>query len=161
MPSYDNLIQVARSVKRDLDHDSKAFRSYERMELTNRLRAVSGEPTTRIKLALGADLERALSDQGLRCYPRLTETTTGDRIRIFRAGSTVGDLLDAVLVPSPDHDRRLAEALEKFKGASVWDLSSHAGASEATAAELFGKVLPRGEQLEYVRSLDDPDLATT
>ena len=47
VPSYDNLIQVARSVKRDLDHDSKAFRSYERMELTSRLRTVSGEPTTR------------------------------------------------------------------------------------------------------------------
>ncbi len=161
MPSYDNLIQVARSVKRDLDHDSKPFRSYQRMELTNRLRAFSGEPTTRIKAALGADLERALLEQGLRCYPELTATTTGAQIRIFRAGSTVGDLLDAVLVPSRDHDRRLAEALKSFKGTWEWDRSSDAGDSETTGAELFGKLLPREAQAEYVRSLNDADLATT
>ena len=102
----------------------------------------SGEPTTRIKLSLGADLEPALSDQGLRCYPRLTETTTGDRIRIFRAGPPSAISFDAVLVPSPDHDRRLAETLQKFKGTSEWDRSPDAGDSETTGAPYAGNQLP-------------------
>ena len=160
MPTQEHLIQVARSVRRDLDRDSKAFISMERMELTQRLRDVSGEAGTRIKIALGGDLERALSDQGLRCYPSLTQTTTGDRVRIFRAGSAVGDLIDSVLTPSPDHDRDLAEALARFKGNWDWNRSEGARGAKSTA-EILRRVLPREKQLEYVRSLDDPDLATT
>ncbi|HUP70661.1 MAG TPA: hypothetical protein VM142_12730 [Acidimicrobiales bacterium] len=134
--------------------------SLDRIELTRRLRDLSGEPTTRIKARLGPELERALNDQGLRCYPSLTTTTTGDRVRVFRAGSAVGDLIDAVLVPSPDHDRELAEALAKFKGKWDWnrDTPRHA---EASTAEILRHVLPRERQLEYVRSLEDADLATT
>ena len=159
MPTHDHLVQVARSVRRELDRTSKAFTTMDRMELTRRLRGVSGESGTRIKAANGADLEGALNDQGLRCYPSLTETTTGDRVRIFRAGSAVGDLIDAVLTPSPDHDRELAEALAKFKG--TWDWNSKAEHGDTSAAEVLQRVLPREKQLDYVRSLDDPDLATT
>ena len=159
MPTRDHLIQVARSVRRDLDRESKAFVTIDRMELTRRLREVSGESTTRIKKFNGAELEKALYDQALRCYPSLTETTTGARVRIFRAGSAVGDLIDAVLTPSPDHDRDLAEALAKFKGA--WDWERRGEGAEASAAEVLRRVLPRKKQLDYVRSLEDPDLATT
>jgi hypothetical protein len=160
MPTHDHLIQVARSVRRELDRDAKAFKSIDRMQLTERLREISGEPSTRIKAAIGADLERALNDQGLRCYPRLSETSTNDRIRVFRAGSVVGDLIDAVLVPSPDHDRDLAEALAKFKG--NWDSSrDERHDAKTSAAEILRRVLPREKQMEYVRSLEDPDLATT
>lgn len=161
MPTHDHLIQVARSVRRDLDRESKAFKSMNRMELTQRLRQISGESNTRIKTAIiGPELERALYDQGLRCYPSLTETTTGDRVRVFRAGSAVGELIDAVLVPSPAHDHDLAEALAKFKGTWDWNRNDERE-GEASAAEILRRVLPREKQLEYVRSLDDPDMATT
>jgi hypothetical protein len=159
MPTHDHLVQVARSVRRDLDRASKAFMTIDRMELTQRLRRVSGESRTRIKSTNGGDLEAALNDQGLRCHPSLTETTTGDRVRIFRAGSAVGDLIDAVLVPSPDHDRELAEALAKFKG--TWDWNRDDVRTAASSAEVLRRVLPREKQLSYVRSLEDPDLATT
>ena len=160
MPTHDDLVQVARSVRRDLDRGSKAFMTFERTELTRRVREASGERRTRIKVAMGNELEQALNDQGLRCYPRLAETTTGDRVRVFRAGSAVGDLIDAVLTPSPDHDRDLAEALAKFKG--TWDWARNEGNHEPVSnAEILRRVLPRQAQLEYVRSLDDPDLATT
>jgi hypothetical protein len=159
MPTHDHLIQVARSVRRDLDREAKAFMTIDRMELTRRLREVSGESTTRIKKFNGAELEKALYDQALRCYPSLEETTTGDRVRIFRAGSAVGDLIDAVLTPSPDHDRDLAEALAKFKGTWNWDRKE--GQGDASAAEVLRRVLPREKQMDYVQSLEDPDLATT
>jgi hypothetical protein len=160
VPSQDHLVQVARSVRRDLDRQARAFVSIDRMELTQRLRTVSGEGTTRITEAIGAELERALNDQGLRCYPSLVSTTTGDRVRIFRAGSPIGDLIDAVLVPSPDHDRELAEALEKFRGKSDWTRSSTATPGLSTA-DMLGRLLPREKQLGYVHSLEEPDLATT
>jgi hypothetical protein len=160
MPTQDHLVQVARSVRRELDREGKAFTTLDRMQLTRRLRDISGEGTTRIKIALGADLERALNDQGLRCYPRLTETTTGDRVRVFGGGSAVGELFDAVLVPSPDHDRDLAEALAKFKGTWNWNRQER-NQSQESAAQILRRVLPREKQLDYVRSLDEPDLATT
>ncbi len=160
MPSNDHLVQVARTVRRALDREAKAFMSMDRMELTQRLREVSGESSTRIKAANGADLERALNDQGLRCYPSLAETTTGDRIRVFRAGSAVGDLIDAVLVPSPDHDRDLAEALAKFK--DKWDWTRGEGhQAEASTEQILRRILPREKQMAYVRAIEDPDLATT
>lgn len=160
MPTHDHLVQVARTVRRELDRESKAFMSMDRMQLTQRLREVSRESSTRIKAALGADLERALNDQGLRCYPSLTETTTGDRVRVFRAGSTVGDLIDAVLLPSPDHDRDLTEALAKSNGRWDWDRDSGRRA-EASTAELLRRVLSREKQMAYVHSIEDPDLATS
>lgn len=160
MPTREHLIQVARSVKRDLDREKQSHRSYDRRDLTELLRRVSGEPTTRIKAIKGADLERALSDQGLRCYPGLSETSTDDRIRIFRAGSAVGDLIDAVLVPSRAHDQVLGDSVRKMKGTG----EAGQGADERdgeTAGEILRRVLPAEKQLEYVRSLDDPELATT
>jgi hypothetical protein len=160
VPTSDHLIKVARSVRRDLDRTSKAFMSLDRMDLTQRLRDISGESTTRIKATNGAELEGALNAQGLRCYPSLADTTTGDVVRIFRAGSAVGDLIDAVLVPSPDHDRELGEALAKFKGTWDWNREG-AHRTERSTEEILRRVLPRDAQLEYVRSLDDADLATT
>lgn len=162
MPTHDDMIQVARSVRRDMDREGKAFVSLPRMELTRRLRTVSGSSNTRIKAArMSANLEQALSDQGLRCYPHLDETTTGDSIRIFRAGSAVGELMDAVLVPSPDHDRKLAEALAKFKGTWDWEREVPPGARPLSTAEVVRTVLPREKHLAYVAALEDSDLATT
>ena len=161
MPTQEHLIQVARSVKRDLDREKRSHRSYDRRDLTELLRRVSGEPTTRIKAMKGAELERALSDQGLRCYPGLSETSTDDRIRIFRAGSAVGDLIDAVLVPSRAHDQVLGDTVTKMKGTGE---PGQGGADEReveSAAEILRRVLPAEKQLEYVRSLHDPELATT
>ncbi|HEY1733776.1 MAG TPA: hypothetical protein VGG23_04950 [Acidimicrobiales bacterium] len=159
VPTYDHVITVARSVRRDLDRGNRAFTSVSRMELTERLRRASGEPSTRMKAVLAADLEAALGDQGLRCYPRLTATTTGDSVRVFRAGSAVGDLIDAVLVPSAEHDRDLAAVLagglESAEGGRVDRTDG------LSVPELLRRVLPRQRQVEYVQSIDDADLATT
>ncbi len=157
---YDDLVQVARSLKAEIDRDRRDFKTFDRMELTHRLRSVSGEDTTRIKQLIGAELERAMGAQGLRCYPSLGETTTGDRIRIFRAGTEAGNLIDAVLLPSPENDRYLGAAISKRKGKWGWD--TRTGADATSFEETLDRLLPRERHLEYVRSLDDdPDLATS
>ncbi len=157
---YDDLVQVARGLKAELDRHRRAFQTFDRMELTQRLRTVSGADTTRIKQLIGAELERAMNAQGLRCYPGLAETTTGDRIRIFRAGTETGNLIDAVLLPSPENDRYLGAAISKIKG--KWDWARPPGPdAKAAFEETLERLLPREKHLANVRSLDDPDLATT
>ncbi len=114
MPSRANLNQVARELKKQLNH--KAFLTLPRMQVTQMLREVSGEETTRIKANLAAELETALLHQGVRCYPGLGETTTGDTLRLFHAGTLLGTLVDLVAQPSPEDDGDLADVLTKIKG---------------------------------------------
>src|SRR5689334_585578 len=114
MPTNTHLNQVARELKRRLN--GKAFMTMPRMEVTQLLRDVSGEDTTRIKAAMASDLELALLHQGVRCHPTLAETTTGDTVRLFHAGTLLGTLVDLVAYPSPDEDADLADVLTKIKG---------------------------------------------
>jgi hypothetical protein len=91
-----------------------------RSEATQLLRDVSGEDATRIKSAMAGDLERALLEQGVRCFPRLVGTASGDQIRLFHAGTVMGGFVDMLLYPSEETDRELGEAITKFKGKWDW-----------------------------------------
>src|SRR5947207_2844029 len=113
MPSRHQLTSVARELKKRLN--GKAFLTIERMEITNLLRETSGEDSTRIKSALASDLERALLEQGVRCFPSIGETTTGDTVRLFHAGKLVGYLVDLLVHPSTEADAELGHVLTKYK----------------------------------------------
>lgn len=132
MPGRSHLVQVARQLRRRLN--GQAFLTLDRVEVTQILRDVSGEDATRIKSALAGDIEHALLEQGVRCYPGLVGTTTGDTIRIFHAGSVLGSLVDLLAHPSRDTDRDLGAMLRKVKG--QWDWSTPttdvAAAADAT-----------------------------
>jgi hypothetical protein len=118
MPTHMHLVQVARELKRKLGKD--AFLSVPRTDVTQLLRDVSGEDATRIKSAMGDDLERALLEQGVRCFPRIVGTTTGDYIRLFHAGTVMGGFVDMLLYPSEETDKELEAAITKFKGEWDW-----------------------------------------
>ncbi len=131
MPTRHHLALVARNLRERLN--GKAFLTVERMEITQDLRDVSGEDTTRIKSQLAADLERALLEQGIRCYPSFAETTTGDTIRLLHAGSVLGSLIDLLVYPSKETDKDLAEMLTKVKGRWKWAVPTvTAAAAEET-----------------------------
>src|SRR5919109_83517 len=100
MPTHTHLVRVARELKRRMN--GKAFITIPRSDVTQLLRDISEEDTTRIKSAMGGELERALLEQGVRSFPSFAETTTGDTIRLFHAGSLVGDLVDLFVHPSPE-----------------------------------------------------------
>jgi hypothetical protein len=91
-----------------------------REEVTAMLRQVSGQDSTRIKKVMGGDLDTALLEQGVRCFPGFAQTTTGDNIRVFHAGTVVGDFVDMLTRPSEQTDRDLAAAITKVKGKWVW-----------------------------------------
>src|SRR5213594_3172601 len=104
MPSRNDYALVARELKKKLN--GKAFLTIRRETVTKILREVSNEPTTRIKVGVARELQLVLLEQGLRCYPTLEETNTFETVRIFRAGSVFGNLVDLIIHPSneTDHD---------------------------------------------------------
>jgi len=114
MPTRSHLTQAARQLKKDLN--GRAFRTIQRTDVTQLVREISGEDTTRIKSNMAEELEKALLEQGVRTYPSLVGTTTGDTIRLFHAGTLLGTLLDILTHPSEDDDDELARVLTKVKG---------------------------------------------
>lgn len=113
-----HLIQVARELKKRLGKN--AFIRIRRADVTQLLREISGEDTTRIKSAMSQELERALLEQGVRCFPAFSDTDGEDMVRLFHAGTVVGRIVDMVLYPGEETDKDLAEALAKFKGKWIW-----------------------------------------
>lgn len=118
MPTRHHLTVVARQLKGRLN--GKAFLTIPRVDVTELLREVSGEETTRIKSVIGSELDLALLEQGVRCYPRFAETTTGDTIRLFHAGSVLGSVVDLLVHPSMETDKDLGDLLVKIKGNWKW-----------------------------------------
>lgn len=118
MPSRTHLVAVARKLKQRLN--GRAFLTIPRTEITELLRETSGEPTTRIKSGLAADLTSALVNQGVQVYPSLAETTTGDTVRLYHAGSVLGQLIDTIVHPDPGTDTDLGDVLSKVKGKWKW-----------------------------------------
>lgn len=118
MLSYSDLVQVARDLKARLN--GRAFMTMERFEITELLRENRGSENTRLKSGLSADLEQALLEQGVRCFPSLKSTTTGDRVRFFHPGTVVASLVDILSHPSPQTDGELADVTRKVKGEWQW-----------------------------------------
>jgi len=118
MPTRTHLVTVARRLKQQLN--GHAFLTIQRTAITEMLRDVSGEPSTRIKSTLAADLTSALVNQGVQVYPSLGETTTGDTVRLYHAGSVLGQLIDTIVHPDPGTDSDLGEVLTKIKGKWKW-----------------------------------------
>jgi len=125
MVSYYDLSIVARQLKQRLG--SRAFVPIRRMEVTSMLRCVSGQKSTRIKSVVGDDLDQALLSIGVRCYPTFASTSTADAIRLFHAGTVLGDFIDIVQRPSAENDPKLGAMLSKFKGRWDWTRSSVSG----------------------------------
>lgn len=118
MPTRHQLTSVARKLKTQLN--GKAFLTIPRMQITELLRTTSGEDATRIKSGIAGELELALLEQGLRCYPSLSATSTGDTVRLFHAGTVLGNLVDLLIHPSIEADRDLGSMLTKIKGKWEW-----------------------------------------
>ncbi len=133
MPTRTHLNAVARKLKQELN--GRAFLTTERTHITDLLRVESAEPTTRIKSGLAEQLTSALINQGVQVYPGLGETTTGDTVRLYHAGSVLGQLIETVVHPDAGTDRELGDILRKIKGKWEWaqlegPASPRPGASE-------------------------------
>lgn len=61
--------------------------------------------------------------------PSLQETTTSDTIRLFHAGTVLGNLVDLLIYPSIDTDRDLGDMIRKIKGQWNWSTPTGPAAS--------------------------------
>lgn len=118
MPSRTHIQILARRLTTQLA--GKAFLTIERTTITDMLRRVSNEPTTRIKSRLARDLTEALDAHGIGVYPPLDQTTTGDTVRLYHVDSVFGHLVDVILRPDPATDSELGEMILKVKGKWRW-----------------------------------------
>ena len=120
MPTNFHYRRLAQQYQQQLK--AHAFLTLNRTDITQQLRDISGEETTRIKRQMAAEVERAMLEQGVRCFPSLESTTTGDQVRLFHAGTLFGALVDMIQHPSPDDDPKLGEFLLKLKGKWDWGI---------------------------------------
>ena len=118
-PTQSHLVRVARLIKQRLQ--GHAFLTMPRVEITGMVREVSGENATRLKTSMADQLERALLEQGVRVYPSLLLTTTGDTVRVFQPGTVVASLVDILANPDEDTDKELAAVTTKVKGLWNWN----------------------------------------
>jgi len=110
---------VAKDIKRRLN--GSAFITMPRQEITQLVRDVSGEETTRIKSEMGKEIEMALLEQGVRLFPRLQDTEASDNIRFFHTGSVAASFVDILAYPDRETtDKQLAQVITKVKGRWNW-----------------------------------------
>jgi hypothetical protein len=137
-----HLGSVARDLKKKLG--TRAFLTVRRSEITQLVREFSGADSTRVKTVMGQELEQALLEQGVRCFPSLGDTSE-DAVRLFHAGTFTGAIVDMLRHPAPETDRELADALVKLKGKWNWSGRVEEGVAESRAD--FEPVKIRGEAL--------------
>lgn len=118
MPTRTHLVSVAKEIKRRLN--GRAFHTMPRQEVTQMVRTVSGEDTTRVKSAMGDEIERVLLEQGIRLFPGLRDTQASDNIRFFHTGTLAATFVDILRYPDQDTDKQLAEIITKVKGQWTW-----------------------------------------
>jgi len=107
------MVGVARRLKQRIE--DKPFVTMRRREITEMLREVSGEDSTRIKRAMSEKMEMALLEQGVRVFPSLADTDTEDAVRIFHPQTKVADIVDVIARPDASTDRELEKIIAKLK----------------------------------------------
>ncbi|MFB7860056.1 hypothetical protein [Rhodococcus qingshengii] len=117
-PSTAHLTAVARDLKRELN--GQAFLTLKRMDITTRIRQVSGEARTKLRPGMAAELTRELNEQAVQVHPPLTESSMFDSIRLCHAGSLLSRVQKVIVEPSPESDKELGDLLRKIKGQWEW-----------------------------------------
>ena len=110
MATKDHYISVAKQVAEYLNAFGLAFKTYNTKELDAMLKAVAGEGARVAGEDVSTEMERAMSERGLTCFPKIHEAPDG-YVRVYRSGSVVSNLLQAFRYPGPSGDADLAALL--------------------------------------------------
>lgn len=109
MPSKDDLRTVAKRIRRHLDEDKLAFKTYQREAIATVLKGVGG--------AHGKggspwrELEVAFKNEELLAFPPSGETAEDGYTRIYRSGPRIAGILNAIRFPGGGSDEELAGLL--------------------------------------------------
>ncbi len=115
MAKKDDFRTVARIVKRELDADKLAFKTYQRDRFAKELKAITGPGAHAKGEELWAELESAFIQEGLLVFPPLADTEEDGFTRVYRSGSRIAGVLNAIRFPGGGSDEELSALLGKLK----------------------------------------------
>ncbi len=118
MPNKDHYRTVARKIKKDLDKDKLAFKTYQRDEFTAELKTVAGSGAQTEGSDTYEELATAFIQEGLIVYPPLDNTEEDGYTRVFRSGSRIAGILNAIRFPGGGSDDELSLLLGKLKSST-------------------------------------------
>jgi len=111
----DNYRQVARTIKRELDQDRLAFKTYHRDRFFTDLKTHAGEHAHKKGTTADEDMETAFMLEGLIIYPSFADLEKDGYTRVFRSGSLIAGILNAIRFPGGGSDEELANLLGRLK----------------------------------------------
>lgn len=121
MPTKDDFRKVARSIKKELDIDKLAFKTYQRDRFIDQLKAVAGDGAHSSGESLWDNLEAAFIQEGLLVFPPLDQTEDDGFARVYRSGTRIAGILNAMRFPGGGSDEELASLLGKLRTPTLVD----------------------------------------
>lgn len=115
MTKKDDFRAVARIIKKELDVDRLAFKTYQRERFTTELKAIVGAGAHAKGGDTFAELESAFLQEGLLAFPSLNETEEDGYTRIYRSGTRIAGILNAIRFPGGGSDDELSTLLGRLK----------------------------------------------
>lgn len=114
MPPRDHYMQLARQIANHMNAFRLAFKTYQVSEFNEMLHVIAGEGARVSGEDTSAHLHTALLERGFVIYPSITESEDG-YVRVIRANSIVGSLLNAFRYVGHNGDEELARLLNALK----------------------------------------------
>src|SRR5258706_468835 len=99
MPSKDQFRWVARKIKKKLDIDKLAFKTYQRDKFVTELKAIAGSGAQSKGADTFEEIEAAFIQEGLLVFPSLTDTEEDGYTRVYRSGTRIAGILNAIRFP--------------------------------------------------------------
>ena len=115
MAKKDDFRAVARIIKKELDADRLAFKTYQRERFTTELKAIVGAAGHSKGGDAFNELEAAFLQEGLLAFPALNETEEDGYTRIYRSGTRIAGVLNAIRFPGGGSDDELSTLLGRLK----------------------------------------------
>ncbi len=115
MTKKDDFRQVARTIKRELDDSRLAFKTYHRDRFGTELKARAGAGAHSKGAVTDAEMEAAFMQEGLLIYPPLADTERDGYTRVFRSGTVVASILNALRFPGGGSDSELGSLLWRLR----------------------------------------------
>ena len=114
MASKSDYGKVASEIAKHLNAFRLAFKTYNVADLDSMIKAIAGEGARVSTDKSAREFQNALLERGFLIFPSIQESEDGF-VRVIRANSIVGNLLNAFRYVGPSGDEELATLLIQLK----------------------------------------------